>query len=106
MVDVWSADITVTPHKQTGKNADPFWVYLKDEQSGFITNAIKCKYIVYRRRPGMASMTNVSRLVPYAHTRLTGNFTKFLLKNGKPIKRFGPHEAPKSCEAEIQKALE
>lgn len=34
-----------------------------------------------------------------------GNFSKFLIKNGTPIKRYGPHEPPTKAEADIKAAL-
>lgn len=46
------------------------------KQGGFITNAIKW------------------------------NFSKFLCKNGIPIKRYGPHQPPSSFENDIKDALE
>jgi glutathione peroxidase len=33
------------------------------------------------------------------------NFSKFLIKDGKPIKRYGPTDAPLGFEKDIQAAL-
>jgi len=35
----------------------------------------------------------------------TGNFSKFLIKDGQPIKRYGPQDAPTSFAKDIEAAL-
>jgi glutathione peroxidase-family protein len=39
------------------------------------------------------------------NTNTTGNFSKFLIKNGQPIKRYGPTDAPTAFEKDIAAAL-
>ena len=60
-----------------GSSAHPLWVYLKDQQGGFLMNAIKW------------------------------NFTKFVVdKEGQPKARFGPTDNPKpKVEQEVMKYL-
>ncbi|WKY05650.1 hypothetical protein Q1695_006112 [Nippostrongylus brasiliensis] len=56
-----------------GEDADPFWVFLKKEQGGFLTDAIKW------------------------------NFTKFLVnRRGEVVKRFAPSTSPKSIIPDIE----
>ena len=59
-----------------GDDADPFWKWLKEEQGGTLTNAIKW------------------------------NFTKFLVnKQGHVVSRYAPTTSPANLETEIQKLL-
>ncbi|KAM3576901.1 hypothetical protein VYU27_001266 [Nannochloropsis oceanica] len=58
-----------------GKNAAPIFNFLKEQQSGFITNSVKW------------------------------NFSKWLVKDGKPIKRYGPQEKPEAFDKDIAEAL-
>ena len=58
-----------------GDNAHPLFAWLKSAQHGLLVDAIKW------------------------------NFTKFLVVNGKPVKRYGPLEAPMSIEDDIVEAL-
>ncbi|WKY05651.1 hypothetical protein Q1695_006112 [Nippostrongylus brasiliensis] len=60
-----------------GEDADPFWVFLKKEQGGFLTDAIKW------------------------------NFTKFLVnRRGEVVKRFAPSTSPKSIIPDIEVLLD
>ncbi|GMR36900.1 hypothetical protein PMAYCL1PPCAC_07095 [Pristionchus mayeri] len=60
-----------------GNEADPLWKWLKKEQGGTLTDAIKW------------------------------NFTKFLVnRNGEVINRYGPTTEPKSFIKDIEKALD
>ncbi|XP_003737910.1 uncharacterized protein LOC100906621 isoform X2 [Galendromus occidentalis] len=55
-----------------GSNAAPLWVFLKNQQHGFLLDAIKW------------------------------NFTKFLInREGKPVKRYGPNEDPAGISKDI-----
>jgi len=57
-----------------GDNADPLWKYLKDKQHGTFGNFIKW------------------------------NFSKFLIdKDGQPVKRYGPKDAPNSIRKDLDK---
>lgn len=57
-----------------GSTADPLWKYLKQQQHGFLTDAIKW------------------------------NFTKFIIdKNGKPVERYAPQKDPLSLEPDLLK---
>lgn len=57
-----------------GDTAHPLWKYLKEKQSGFITDGIKW------------------------------NFAKFIIdKNGQPVKRFGTTTAPLGMEDDLKK---
>jgi glutathione peroxidase len=38
-------------------------------------------------------------------TPIVWNFTKFLVVNGRPIKRYNPQESPLSFEGDIRNAL-
>ncbi|TFJ88094.1 hypothetical protein NSK_000448 [Nannochloropsis salina CCMP1776] len=58
-----------------GNNAAPVFNFLKEQQPGFLTNAVKW------------------------------NFSKWLIKDGKPIKRYGPQEKPESIEKDVVVAL-
>lgn len=59
-----------------GKNADPLYIFLKDQQKGFLTNSIKW------------------------------NFTKFLVdKSGYVVDRFAPTTKPADIESVIEKLL-
>ncbi|VDM47766.1 unnamed protein product [Toxocara canis] len=60
-----------------GSNADPLYVFLKNEQGGTFFDAVKW------------------------------NFTKFLIDaNGRPVKRYAPTTSPKSIEKDIETLLE
>ncbi|KAK5982276.1 Glutathione peroxidase [Trichostrongylus colubriformis] len=62
--------------KVNGADADPFWQFLKKEQGGTITNAIKW------------------------------NFTKFLInRKGHVVKRYAPTTSPNGMTAEIEQLL-
>jgi glutathione peroxidase len=59
-----------------GENEHPLYTYLKSEQSGMVTDAIKW------------------------------NFTKFLVdKNGKPVDRYAPQTKPADIKGDIEKLL-
>ncbi|DAZ97153.1 TPA: hypothetical protein N0F65_004767 [Lagenidium giganteum] len=58
-----------------GENADALFTYLKTKLTGFVTNDIKW------------------------------NFTKFLIVNGEPFKRYATHTSPFSIESDIVEAL-
>jgi len=60
-----------------GANANPLYKWLKTQQHGTLTDAIKW------------------------------NFTKFLIdRNGRPVKRYAPNTQPKDIEADIEQYLE
>jgi len=57
-----------------GDNAHPLWKYMKSKQGGLLASFIKW------------------------------NFTKFIIdKEGRVVKRFGPHEDPLNMEPDLQK---
>lgn len=59
-----------------GKNADPLFTWLKDEQGGLVNDAIKW------------------------------NFTKFLIgRDGKVVKRYAPTVNPEAIASDIEQAL-
>lgn len=54
-----------------------------------------------------SGVTNYSKssLPPIIKIKTPGNFSKFLIKDGQPIKRYGPTDAPLAFAKDIEAAL-
>jgi glutathione peroxidase len=81
-----------------GENADPIFVYLKEQAPTEEYKGLKAK----------AAKALFKRISDTAKTEsdIQWNFTKFLIsKDGKTIKRFAPTAEPKDFEQEIVKLL-
>ncbi len=79
-----------------GPNADPLFVYLKEQKPDDKTNAASAGLL-----EKLASLGQV-----FPGSEINWNFTKFLVdREGNVVERFSPTYAGEELEAEIKKAL-
>jgi glutathione peroxidase-family protein len=65
------------------------------------TRGLDTPIIMHATEPLFPGSSSAHRSLP--HHR---NFSKWLVKNGVPVKRYGPHEAPSKFEKDIVDLLE